>query len=367
MIQNARLMSEDADFERLGLKKGVVEPWEDGIRDTFEAGHFEWWYFDAILDDGTKITASFSTKLAVATHLPGNHPSFVFMINLPDGRFIPQAFGQFDPSEVSYSKESCDVHYGPHFIQGDLKDYHIKAEPVAGVGFDVTLHKSVSSWRGDTGYIGMGEQDERYFTWLCSVPKGSVEGTLTVDGVTRSIKGEGYHDYQWGNIYHAEFLNHWLWARQNIGDYTMLVFDYVLNREYGYARIPLVFIQDKNGTVLFESTKNVQCKVEEEYLMEITGENFPKVTHYTFDNNGRKVDYRLTVKEELEGKDSYITFPKAMQELSDRHDAHPTYGRYLAEGEFSLTEDGREVLHQKGDLIYEFTYIGKSYKEHMET
>ena len=56
-----------------------------------------------------------------------------------------------------------------------------------------------------------------------------------------------------------------------------------------------------------------------------------------------------------------------MQELSDRHDAHPTYGRYLAEGEFSLTEDDRELLHQKGDLIYEFTYIGKSYKEHMET
>ena len=365
-MQNARLMDTPDDFQRLGLKKGTVEPWEDGIRDSFAAGHFEWWYFDCILDDGTKITASFSTKLAIATHMEGNHPSFVFMINQPDGRFIPQAFNQFAPADVHYSKEGCDVHYGPHFISGDLQDYHIKAEPVNGFGFDVRLHKTVSSWRGDTGFIGMGENDQRYFTWLCACPKGTVDGTITIDGQTRPIHGQGYHDHQWGNIYHSEFLNHWLWARQNIGDYTMLVFDFVLNKEYGYHRIPLAFIQDKDGNILFENTHKVQCTVEEEYLMEATQTKFPKVTHYVFENDGKRVDYRLTVKEELEGKDSYATFPDVMKQLSDRFDAHPKYGRYLAEGEFTLTQDGEKPLHQKGDLIYEFTYIAKSYKEQME-
>ena len=41
-MQPARLMSRPEDYERLGIKKGVVEPWEDGMRDNFEAGHFEW-------------------------------------------------------------------------------------------------------------------------------------------------------------------------------------------------------------------------------------------------------------------------------------------------------------------------------------
>lgn len=365
-MQPARLMSRPEDYERLGIKKGVVEPWEDGMRDNFEAGHFEWWYFDCILEDGTKVTASFSTKIAYAVFMEGNHPALVFNVNTPDGRMITEAFMEYQPNEISYSKTGCDVHYGPHSISGDLNEYRIKAEPVRGNGFDLTLKKEASSWRGDAGYIGMGENDERYFTWLCSVPKGSVEGTLIIDGKTVEVKGQGYHDHQWGNIFHSEFLNHWFWARQNTENYTVLVFDFVLNKEYGYTRIPLAFIQDKDGKVLFENTKDVFCDVKEEYFMEAANTNFPKVTHYVFENNGKKLDYTFTVKEELEGKDSYAQFPEPMKQLSDKFDAHPKYGRYLAEGDFTLY-DGDQVIHDKGDLIYEFSYIGHTYKEHMDT
>ena len=365
-MQPARLMDRPEDYKRLGLQKGNVEPWEDGMRDNFDAGHFEWWYFDCMLDDGTKVAASFSTKLSTATSMEGNHPAFVFYFNTPDGRFIPQPFFQFTPDQISYSKDGCDVRYGPHSISGNLKEYRIKAEPVNGHGFDFVLKNQVSSWRGDAGYIGMGENDERYFTWLCAAPRGTVEGTITIDGKTTNVTGYGYHDHQWGNIHHAEFLNHWLWARQSIGDYTLLVFDFVLNKEYGYKRIPLMFVQDKDGKVLIENTENVECKVLEEYVMDATQTKFPKVTKYKYENNGKKLEYLLTVKEELEGKDAYVTLTDTMKEISDKFNAYPKYGRYHADGEFTLT-DGDAVIHQKGDLIYEFSYIGRSYKELMDT
>lgn len=54
-MAKARLMNLPEDYKRIGIKKGCIEPWEDGKRDDFRKGMVEWWYFDAILDDGSKI------------------------------------------------------------------------------------------------------------------------------------------------------------------------------------------------------------------------------------------------------------------------------------------------------------------------
>lgn len=51
-----------AALERLGLKPGVVEPWEDGYRPAGEKDAFEWWYFDAQFEDGSACVVTFSTK-----------------------------------------------------------------------------------------------------------------------------------------------------------------------------------------------------------------------------------------------------------------------------------------------------------------
>ena len=48
---------------RLGLNPDHVEPWEDGYRSAKEKdAAFEWWYFDAHLDDGSALVITFDTK-----------------------------------------------------------------------------------------------------------------------------------------------------------------------------------------------------------------------------------------------------------------------------------------------------------------
>lgn len=37
----------DDDYQKLGLSRSQVEPWEDGIRTTGGKGSYEWWYFDS--------------------------------------------------------------------------------------------------------------------------------------------------------------------------------------------------------------------------------------------------------------------------------------------------------------------------------
>jgi len=59
-----------ADYEHLNLKQGIVEKWEDGMRTHGGKGTYEWWYFDAHLDDGSKIVIVFYTKAMTEVNKP---------------------------------------------------------------------------------------------------------------------------------------------------------------------------------------------------------------------------------------------------------------------------------------------------------
>ncbi|MGN1382828.1 MAG: hypothetical protein ACI4W2_08435 [Eubacterium sp.] len=183
-MARARLMNTDDDYKRLGLKKGPVEMWEDGKRDDDRKGVVEWWYFDALLDDGSKIAVCYSTKIQPMTNASGTHPCLKFDVTTPDGKQLSRRVTKFPKDQIFFSREKCDVRWGNSCFTGDLKDYHIRAQVTDGVGFDLQLHSLSSPWRGETGYLGFEEGDEKYFTWLCPVPRGTVTGTLTIDGKT---------------------------------------------------------------------------------------------------------------------------------------------------------------------------------------
>lgn len=188
-------------------------------------GIYEWWYFDAILDDGTKVVIHFNTTDQQKLHLPQDVPSVSIEITGPDGVLHKQD-AIFEPSQVSYGTDSCDNHFGPHSFVGDLKTYHIHihVDPIHGLGADLTLTSTATPFRPGSGYLGFGDDDELFFTWLCAVPRGNVVGTITVDSETREVTGTGYHDHQWSNIDPLRAWNTWLWARQNFGDYSIPAF-----------------------------------------------------------------------------------------------------------------------------------------------
>ena len=130
----------------------------------------------------------------------------------------------------------------------------IRVEPAGGIGVDLHLHSLRKPWRPKTGHMAFGSE-EKYFTWLFVVPKGEVRGTVTFGGKTYEVRGSGYHDHQWGTMNPANF-NNWVWARQHFDDYTVLLFDVIASKKYGYSRAPIFCVQDAQGNVVSDESGN---------------------------------------------------------------------------------------------------------------
>ena len=56
----ATLGASDEHYRRLGVSRDKIELWEDGMRTDGGKGTYEWWYFDAYLNDGSKLAITFS-------------------------------------------------------------------------------------------------------------------------------------------------------------------------------------------------------------------------------------------------------------------------------------------------------------------
>lgn len=364
MVIKSRIMNRPEDYEKLGLKKGTVEKWEDGRRDFSTIGACEWWYFDGIVNNGITVALSFHTRSPLSMDREGDCPLISISIEFPNGKKYAK-YIDCSSDEAIFSTEQCGVKLGKHEISGDLHEYKIHINPVDGYGVDLLLHSESSPWRPDTGYFVFGDDEEQFFTWLCVVPRGHMEGTLIVDNEEIAVSGVGYHDHQWTNHPRSNTLwNHWTWGRLHYEDYTLLLFDFTHARQYGFVRYPLFVLQDKNGEIVFENTQagsHFSYEVIQEADYHLFGKDYPEVTKYHFEKDGKVAEFLLTAKEVLFSDDRHNRYSPALQKELDEMGFCWTYMHYLGSGELTLTKNGN-TIKRIGDMIYELSYFGKNYK-----
>ena len=104
----------------------------------------------------------------------------------------------FDKTDVSFSRDSCNVIMSQNHIIGNLKNYSIRIDPddFDGIGFEIQLKSIVDPYRPQDGIIKTGNE---YFAWLAAVPYGLINGELILEDQKFPISGYGYHDHNWGN------------------------------------------------------------------------------------------------------------------------------------------------------------------------
>ena len=277
------------DYKKLGLSGSTVEPREDGMRTTGAPGTYEWWYFDGSLDDGSSLVIVFYTKDQIMPNKPLK-PKVSFELARPDGTHVHTEI-EVDSSYFSASKDSCNVRIGVNSFSGNLHDYTIHVD-IDSLKADITLHRTVSSWRPNTGFINFQNgKDSHYFAWLPSVPQGNVNGTVTVSGRSIAIKGVGYHDHNWGDVSMLKLIHDWYWGRAQVGNYSVIASYITAADKYNNAVIP-IFMLARDGKIVADDFTKVRFSTSNVYLDAHTKK--PVANTLVYDFNDGINHYRVT-------------------------------------------------------------------------
>jgi hypothetical protein len=297
--EECRMADEVADYKRLGIAKDDIASWEDGFRtDPGGPGTFEWWYVDAVLDDGSTLVINFMAKnfrVGRGVNQPPA-PVVTFELDRPDGTHVERS-SPAHTDDYAFATDRCDVRVGVNTISGDLHTYRIHVD-IDGVVAEVTLTGQVPSWRPNTGHILFGDHQQKYFAWLPSVPQGAVDATLTIDGATHHHTGTGYHDHNWGDAEMARLMHHWYWARAEAGDYTVIASHITAEKKFDFAEVP-IFMLARNGEIVADQGALVRFTKSDEQLDPVTGKPVADTVVYDYDATAQGGErYRVTFHRE---------------------------------------------------------------------
>jgi hypothetical protein len=351
-----RLGGTTDDYARIGIEAGAVKQWEDGRRTDGSRGTYEWWYFDAHLEDGAKLVVVFLTKEFGDINKPLS-PAIRIDLTLPDGSSVQKRV-ELAAQTFSASTETCEVRIGDNVFAGDLHTYTIRAR-VEEVEVDITLTGQVPAWRPKTGHFLFGDKGEKYFAWLASVPQGRVEATYRVGGNTRTTAGVGYHDHNWGNASMPDLMHHWYWARGAAGPYTVIASYITAEKRYGYEPLP-VFMLVRDGKLIGDDGGKVTFEELGRYTDTATGKPVGNVTRYTYIDGEERYVISFTRLSDI-ASDKFIDElkgPKKTAAWLIGFDG--AYLRFAGELRIEHYKGEQLVESHTDDALWELMYFGKA-------
>jgi len=352
-----RLADRPPDYKRLGIAPVEVAEFEDGQRIGTEGGHYEWWYFDAHLDNGATVVVVFYTKPNVSPNGP-LAPRITINITLPDGRTF-EKFLDTRPELFNASKSGCDVRIGTNCFVGDLNRYHITAT-IEEISVDIELTGEVRAWRPKSGHLYFGDEGrEKLFAWLPSVPYGLASVRYQIGNEEHRATGSGYHDHNWGDVPMQTLMHNWYWARASVGPYTIIASYITATAAYGYET-QIVYMLAKDGKIIADDDAKVSFASDRVAIDGKTGKPVADVTRYTY----LDADTRYVVSFEREETILQAIFSDRMP-LLKRIVARligfdGAYHRFTGKVTIEKFEGSVSVERFEDRAIWELMYFGKA-------
>lgn len=326
----------------------VAQVWEDGLRTDPNKQSFEWWYFDANLDDGSTIVLTFFTKQPSHSKGPLD-PSIQIVYTTPSGQ--KQNFNQnFPPASFKASKEKCDVEMGPNKVEGDLKKYQIHLD-MTNISGQLEFDRIAPSY--STSQTKESSKPE-YFGWFPAIPYGTVKGELTINGKQTKFKGTGYHDHNWGIIDLKNVCQYWYWGRGKADDYYIIYTVMILPKILGGKHASILYLAKGDKTLLIDSNHLDVTKIDINPPTPKKG-HLPKSLTLSYNQGEDSVIINLSNPKMIEYSDPTQGEPKWKAFLTHLF-SNPLYVRYNADLELDLTLDGKKIA-KKGNSLYEIMIL----------
>ncbi len=332
------------------LNRGL-EPVEDARHRLRGPSRYEWWYFDASLDNGYS---------AVCILWPMNYfkpwkrqCAIMLSIYSPEGEHFKHYV--FPPRHLfSASYDKCDVRIGDNYARGSHPRYEVHLEAGEEMA-DLVFDSKTPGWKPGTAvnHVPFGRYNS--MGWLVPVPVAKVSGRLRVKGREFDVEGHGYHDHNWGEAPIASITDNWHWGHVVSGDLGIIWSDITASRKLEYDK-SYMFLLSKGGRLVYESAQLEivydNWKNDAAYL-----HPYPQRISVSFGSQeeGCSGEFTMDVQEVVETEDhmDVTGVPRFLRHFIHSRLAKPFYFRWRSEisgwvdieGEKSVIEG--ETIHEQ--------------------
>jgi carotenoid 1,2-hydratase len=272
---------------------------------------YEWWYFDAISDDGRdavviifldnfifsprynrakaeSVSATVPNPKSEIPNPKSNVPAVSFTY-YHDGKPVYRAINEFNGDEFSASETEPSCRIGENYFRFESAPY--------GSGYFIsikTLLRKNRALEAQFEWLAI-ESDflpERTaqagdaHVWNLVAARADVSGRITVrsdDGKelkTVHFRGTGYHDHNYDNRWLPETVQDWQWGRAHFSDASAVFYRY---QECGASEATTKLFTTRNGGL---RERDAQYD-EQQFARDIFGIKYPQRLTFTTEDNMR--------------------------------------------------------------------------------
>jgi hypothetical protein len=337
-------------LKREGLRERP-EAWEDGLRAKPQAGNFEWWYFDALFENGVTAAITFFTK-PILEHNSVLKPGVSVTLVKPNGQVLHDLALTL-PEEFSASKERCYVRAGESFVRGDLRQYELHAR-TGDLSVTLNFTARVPAWRpGGTGKFYVDEGFSRYFGWLPVIPHGTVEGQVTYEGKMRSVKGVGYHEHTWGNYPLNDIARQYYRGHAHLGDITLVFGQLTATRHFGEEKLGTLLLT-KDSQILLDTGNSLDLD-ETDFIAHEGGRSYPDGLDIQWQKGAEFARLKLRGPRVTDAVSLMDLLPVSRR-IFGQISTNPFHFRLQAEAELQLNQSGL-VTSNQGQALFELMLL----------
>lgn len=259
---------------------------------------YEWWYFDALSDDGREaIVIVFLDNFIYSPRynreslrITGNERcpavSFTYFF---DGKPLYKVTTEYHASEFHGSEKTPECRIGGSGFTMRTASY--------GSGYFVSVNARLGGGRhlkAELEWLAVESdlsgapfcQEDSLHCWNMVAPRADVTGKIRVvrsDGVqsdTVHFRGTGYHDHNMDNRWLAKTVKDWHWGRAHFADCTVVFYRF---REIADTSASTRMILVRDGEM---QVRNVMFE-EQSYVRDKLGIRYPSQLHLVSEENVR--------------------------------------------------------------------------------
>ncbi|MBN1376248.1 MAG: hypothetical protein JXA01_08845 [Dehalococcoidia bacterium] len=180
--------------------------------------YFEWWYFDAAFDNGYScVCVCYWMSPYTEPHRPVIHMN----IYTPEDKML-LGFAALEPKDCSSDLKRCNFNMAGNSVYQEDDKYNMSMH-VHKIGADLCFKKRIPGWKQHGNGL-LYDEDGKKQGWIIAAPRSDVEGTLMIKGEIVPVKGQGYHDKNFGNCEFQDCFRQWYWGRLYDDRFTLIYY-----------------------------------------------------------------------------------------------------------------------------------------------